>query len=117
MAYYTLDDIKRYIGFETTNTDYDAVLTDFADKADDQVDNRLFNTASKRRRLSTLPELPLTTVPESIKFASNARAVAYYYARSQNTESHDLWIKNSDKSIDEYIERLESDAKIYGETF
>ena len=28
MAYYTLDDIKRYIGFETTNTDYDTTVTD-----------------------------------------------------------------------------------------
>lgn len=115
MAYYTLDDIKRYIGLETTNTDYDTVLTDFADKADDQVDNRLFSVAAKRRRLTTLPELPLSTVPESIKFASNARAVAYWYARAQNTESHDMWMKNSDKSIDEYIERLDSDAKVYGD--
>ena len=117
MAYFELTVIKADL--DITSTDFDVTvgtnqLPDWGLKADSEVDDLLYLSAEKARRILSLPVLPLTTVPESIKDASNHLVRAKYYEFTKNIERATAMQNEAQRLIDNYILRLKTDQRVYG---
>ncbi len=111
MAYFETTVVKNDL--DITSTDFDTQIADWGLKADADTDDLLFISAEKARRILTLPTLPLTTVPESIKDASNHLVRAKYYEFTKNIERAAAMREEALRLIDNYILRLETDQRIY----
>ena len=103
---------------DITSTDFDVTvgtnqIPDWGLKSDAEVDDLLYISAEKARRITALPVLPLATVPESIKDASNHLVKAKYYDFTKNKELSAEHRATAKKLINNYISRLETDQRVY----
>ncbi len=112
MAYFESTIIKNDL--DITSTDFDADIADWGLKSDNEIDNLLYKTAVKARRITALPELPLTTPPESVKSASNSKVKQKYYEKQKNVDLALYHKKECQEKVQEYIDRLVVDQEIYG---
>lgn len=111
MAYFETTVVKNDL--DITSSDFDTQIADWGKKADADTDDLLYNSAEKARRILTLPTLPLTTVPESIKDASNHLVRAKYYEYTKNIERATAMREETLRLIENYILRLKTDQRIY----
>ena len=112
MAYFETTVCKSDL--EITSTDFDTQVADWGLKSDAEVDDLLYDVATKAWRITALPILPLTTVPEGIKDASNHLVKAKYYQFVKNFELMNFHTKESEKRVTNYINRLKVEKEIYG---
>ena len=112
MAYFETAVVKSDL--DISSTDFDTQIADWGLKSDAEVDDFLYNVATKARRITALPVLPLTTVQEGIKDASNHLVKAKYYYYVKNFELANEQRKEADRRIDAYINRLKVEKEIYG---
>ena len=112
MVYGESTKIKNDLGI--TDASQDTNITNWVLKADDEVDNLLYDIASKSALLTALPVLPLTTPPQSIKDASSDLAKEQYYAYIRDYDSAKFHRDAAEKAINQYVLRLRVDAEIYG---
>ena len=111
MAYFETTVVKNDL--DITSTDFDTQIADWGLKADADTDDLLYISAEKARRITALPVLPLTTIPESIKDASNHLVRAKYYEYTKNIERATAMREEALRLVDNYILRLETDQRIY----
>ena len=113
MAYFERESVIKP-DLDINSTDFDAQIDDWGLKSDAEVDDLLYSTATKARRITALPVLPLTTVPETIKRASNSFVKAKYYEYVKNFDLMTMHRKQGQESVDNYIARLKVDKELYG---
>ena len=115
MVYFKLQEIKDDLGIKGTADD-SQINTNWGPKADNEVDDRIYTTNAKNRRILTLPILPLTgdAITETIISASNHFVKKKYYQSTRN----EPMIKAEDtyamQDINAYLARLNTDAVYYG---
>jgi len=113
MAYFDLDDIKFDLNIKGTTFDSQITNT-WGPEADEEVDNRIYTAASKARRITALPILPLATTPTTIKSASDHFVKERYYKRTRNTDKQKEERQAAVDSINAYVARLNVDTVWYG---
>jgi hypothetical protein len=114
MAYYEIAKLRERCLGNASDSSQDTLLGNFGVQADAQVDDEIYTTASKNARLSALPVLPMTTVPQTIKDCSTDRATAMFFLQQHLTDIHDRYIAASREAVRAYVLRLEPDALVYG---
>lgn len=114
VPYYDLAKVK--LDLSITDTGNDVQLAHWNDEAESEVDDLLYNKATKARRITSLPVLPFASgsVPETVQGAADHLVKARYYEFIRNTELAKYHKKQVDGKIDRYIARLNVDKEIYG---
>lgn len=115
MAYFDIDEIKADLNIKGTTQD-DQITDNWGPKADNEVDDRIYTTAAKARRIISLPILPLTgtAITETIKSASNHFVKKKYYQSTRNENMMKEEDKAAMQDINAYLARLNTDAVYYG---
>ncbi|UVF62240.1 adaptor protein [Nitrososphaeria virus YSH_1032793] len=116
MAYYTLATVKSDLG--VTNTDYDTVLTNIGTNADSEIDEEI-KIITRRNKNSTLPDLPLSTVPQTIVEASHALMKSKFFQRPDNFRPELVKVFNDEykKKVELYVSNLEDVRDVSGDVF
>ena len=115
MAYFDTDEIKADLSIKGTTQD-DQINDNWGPKADNEVDDRIYTTASKARRIISLPILPLTgtAITPTIISASNHFVKKKYYQSTRNENMMNAEDKAAQQDINAYLARLNVDAVYYG---
>jgi len=115
MAVPYYDQTKVKIELNITDTGNDTELDHWNDEAENEIDDLLFDKATKARRITVLPVLPFAagSVPESVQGAADEIVKSKYYAFIRNLEMSKHFADESMKKIDNYIKRLGIDREIY----
>ena len=114
MSYEESADIKNDL--RITGTAIDGQITDWGDKASEEFNDLVFIEATKKRRITALPVLPLTGVDitEVVKDATNNLVKERYYLFVKNpamaTEHRNLAMR----MIERYVARLKVDSEMFG---
>ncbi len=109
------DQTKVKADLRITDTGNDTQLDHWGEEAENEIDDLLFNKATKARRITALPVLPFASgsVPESVQGAADWIVKAKYYGY---TKSYDLK-KEADteamRRINNYIKRLTQEQEYY----
>lgn len=111
-AYFLASLVKNDLGI--TDTSQDTNIANWGLKADDEVDNYLYDKASKSGLLTALPVLPLSSAPTSVKDASNDLVKEQYFVYIRDLDHAKYHRDAAVKALNQYIERLKVDAEIYG---
>lgn len=114
MTYFELTKVKARHQISPAETGYDITLNDLGAQSDSDIDQMLYDVATKSNRLTSLPALPLSSPPQSIKDASTDLTIASYFAVKERKDMHDLYRKRAIEAVNQYISRLHVDAEIYG---
>ena len=112
MAYFETTVCKNDL--DISSTDFDTQIADWGLKSDAEVDDFLYDVASKARRITALPILPLSTVPETVKRASNSLVKAKYYEYVKNFDLMKMHRDQAMESVNQYVARLKVDKEVYG---
>jgi hypothetical protein len=114
MAYFVLADIKFDLSIQ--GDAFDSTITNsWGPESDEEVDNRIYTSAQKARRILELPIVPLNgTVPKTIKSASDHFVKERYYKKVRNKEEAKVEHDAAIAGINAYVARLNVDAVWYG---
>jgi len=115
MAYFNLDEIK--FDLKIKGTEFDAQINNvWGPQSDTDVDDRIFTTASKARRIISLPILPLTgtAITPTIISASNHFVKEKYYLLTKNESMAKIEHDAAIAAINGYLGRQNVDAVYYG---
>jgi hypothetical protein len=115
MVYFDVDEIKADLNIKGTTQDAQ-INSNWGPKSDNEVDDRIYTTASKARRIISLPILPLTgtAITPTIISASNHYVKKKYYQSTRNKDMMDAEDKAAQQDINAYLARLNVDAVYYG---
>ncbi len=115
MVYFDVTEIKADLSITDTAED-DQINNNWGPKADNEVDDRIYTTASKARRVIALPILPLTgdAITPTIISASNHFVKKKYYQSTRNENMMNAEDKAAQQDINAYLARLNVDAVYYG---
>ena len=114
-AYYEQAVVKADLGL--TGAGLDSQLDDWSDKIESVIDDMLFEVATKARRITFLPVLPLTgtAITQTIKDAANAGVKSKYYdVEQRDLDRQNKYEKEMKDKIDNFINRLKVDEQKYG---
>lgn len=116
MASIYYDQTKVKSDLRITDTGNDTQLDHWSDEAQSEIDDLLYDKATKARRITSLPILPFSTgnVPESVQGASDHLVKARYFEFTKNLELAQYHKKEADTKIQRYVERLTIDKQFYG---
>jgi hypothetical protein len=118
MPYASLNLVReRALGISpegTPDTSRDTELGRFMVKADALIDDRLFIVANRKRRITSLPVLPLEDPPQSLIESASDLAVAYFLVKERQMETAEDFEKHANQAVDAFILRLDIDSEIYG---
>jgi hypothetical protein len=114
LSYEESADIKADL--RITDTAIDAQITDWGDKASEEFNDLVYEISEKRRRITALPELPLTgaDITETVKDATNSLVKERYYLFTKNPEMAKQHRDVAMRLINQYVNRLKVDTTIYG---
>jgi len=114
MSYEEATDIKADL--RITGTGNDTQITDWGDKATQELDDLIYQEAEKNRRITALPILPLTgaAITETIRDATNNLVKERYYLYVKNPEMADKHRDMAMRLINQYVMRLKVDSEIFG---
>ena len=109
------DQTKVKLDLRITDTAVDTQLDHWGEEAENEIDDVLFDKASKARRITALPILPFAaaSVPESVQGAADAYVKARYYEFTKNFDMAKEWEDAMDKKLSRYVDRLGIDTVIY----
>lgn len=100
---------------DITDTGNDTQLDHWSDEAEAEIDDLVYEIATKKRRITALPVLPFTgTIPESIQGAADHFVKARYYEYIKNTDMAKHHEKKAQSKVDQYVSRLRVDQVYYG---
>ena len=116
MAVPYYDQTKVKADLSITDTGNDTQLAHWNDEAEAEVDDLLYDKATKARRITSLPVLPFASgsVPETVQGAADHLVKSRYYEFIRNTDLAKYHMKQTDTKLDRYIDRLNVDKEIYG---
>jgi len=110
------DQAKVKLDIRETTAALDTQLDHWGDEAEAEINDMLYEKATKSRLISKLPTLPFVTgsVPETIQGAADNYVKMKFYEYSKNTELANHFRKQTDLKTDRYISRLNVNKEIYG---
>lgn len=113
VPYYDLAKVK--LDLSITGTGKDVQLVHWNDEAESEIDDILYDKATKARRITSLPILPFASasVPETVQGAADHYVIARYYEFIKNMEMAKIHDKKSNQKLDRYISRLAVEKVIY----
>lgn len=119
MAYAVLAQIK--FDLNITSGALDGGFGDWISKADEDVDNRIYEIAEKARRITELPILPFPSATDeelgalspTIVSASNHFVKMRYYQRTRNSVKEKEEKEAAECDIAAYVRRLSVDKEFY----
>jgi len=113
VPYYDLTKVK--LNLSITGTGKDTELAHWNDEAESEIDDVLYEKATKARRITSLPVLPFASgsVPETVQGAADHYVIARYYEFIKNAEMAKVHDKKSNDKLDRYISRLTVERVIY----
>jgi hypothetical protein len=116
MTYYVLASVKSDLGI--TNTDYDSIIGVLGVDSDSEVDEEI-RIAVSRVKKASLPDLPLTTVPQTIIEASNSLVKSKFFGRPDGfrPEMAKLYYDTFKRKINLYVLNIKDTSDIGGEIF
>lgn len=114
MTYGETSQVKTDLGI--SGSAFDTRLTDWNDKASIEWDDVLYQVASRRRRITDLPELPLqaSEVTETDRDGTNNLIKARYFDNMNNFDQAKHFRDVARGIAEKRIERLKADRKFYG---
>jgi len=114
VPYYDLTKVK--LDLNIADTGNDVQLAHWNDEAEAEIDDLLYDKATKARRITSLPILPFASgsVPETVQGAADHLVKSRYYEFIRNTDLAKYHMKQADVKADRYIARLNVDKEIYG---
>ena len=116
MAVPYYDQTKVKLNLNITGTGKDTQLAHWNDEAESEIDDLLYNKATKARRITALPVLPFASgsVPESVQGAADHYVEARYFEYIKDIDMMTQHEKKMNTKLDRYIARLAVDKVIYG---
>ncbi len=114
MSYEELAEIK--LDLRITGTAIDAQIADWGDKGTEEFNDLVFREATKKRRITSLPVLPLTGVDitETVRDATNNLVKERYYLFVINPEMADKHRDLAMREIERFVDRLKIDSEWFG---
>jgi hypothetical protein len=114
MAYFDIDEIKFDLIISGTTFD-STITTNWGPKADEKVNDEIYDVAAKKRLVTYLPVLPLqgTDLTQSVINASNHYVKQMFYLRNKNVMMADAEEKEARKEIKVFISKLKTDKVFY----
>lgn len=114
MAYYVIASLRENCLGSSSDTSQDTTLNRFGAQADSLIDDELYIVANRNRKLTSLPALPLTQPPQSIKDAATDWATALFRRWQGQADLADQYEKQAKSAVRAYIIRLDSESEVYG---
>jgi len=114
LSYEESTEIK--LDLRITGTAIDAQIADWGDKATEEFNDLVFIEATKKRRITALPVLPLTGVDitEIVKDATNNLVKERYYLFVKNPEMATQHKDLAMREIEQFVARLKVDSEWFG---
>ena len=111
--YYSQSKVKSDLNI--TVTTYDTQLDNWSYDAESEINDLLYSTASKMRRIASLPVLPFAagSVPQSVQAAADHGVIARYYEFIRNLDLAKYHKGESRLHIESYIGKLKTEKRIY----
>ena len=112
------DQTKVKLDIRETSAALDTQLDHWGEEAENEIDDMLYDKASKAQRITALPVLPFASgsVPESIQGAADNYVKMKFYEYSKNVELSDHFRKQTDLKVQRYVDRLKVDIQFYART-
>jgi hypothetical protein len=113
VPYYDQTKVKADI--RETSSALDTQLDHWGEEAENEIDDMIYDKATKQKRITALPVLPFASgsVPESIQGAADNYVKMKFYEYSKNLELTEHFRKQTDFKVQKYIDRLAIDNNIY----
>jgi len=109
------DQTKVKVDLRIPDTSQDTQLDHWGEEAENEIDDMLYSTASKMRRIASLPVLPFASgsVPESVQGAADHYVQSKYYEFVRNVELADHHDKKWKERVENFVSRLKTEKRIY----
>jgi hypothetical protein len=117
MVYYEITRLREIALGSSTDASQDTLLNAKGAQADSQIDDELYMVASRYSKLQSLPALPLggSMLTQSIRDAATDRAASLFFLQQHQPEMAEKYVAGSNKAVQAYILRLDSESEIYSE--
>jgi hypothetical protein len=117
MTYYEISRLREITLGSSTDSSQDTLLNAKGAQADSQIDDEMYMAANRYSKLQSLPALPLSgsMLTQSIKDAATDRAASLFFLQQHQPEMSEKYMASSDRAVQAYIMRLDSEAEIYSE--
>lgn len=113
--YFELTKVKLELGI--TGTNFDTLLNNMGEESDSDIDREIRKIYQKQRNRSTLPDVPLSTPPQSVKDWSTNNVISKFYLKKQRVDLSEAYEKKANKYKRNFIEDLDSQAIVWGSVF
>lgn len=113
MAYFVLASIKSDLEITDTGDDTN-INTIWGPAADSEIDDIMYETAAKNRKIESLPILPLSSPPGSIVDAANSLVKERYYLKIRDKDQAKEEREKAMRLVQGFVRRLKVDNIIYG---
>ena len=113
VPYYDQTKVKADLRITTSGND--TQLDHWGEEAENELDDFLYTTAKKDRRILSLPVLPFASgsVPESVQGAADHYVEARYFEYVRNLEMATHHREQMDIKLNNYITKLSQEQEIY----
>lgn len=110
------DQAKVKVDIRETTTALDTQLDHWGDEAEAEINDRLWDKATKSRLISKLPTLPFASadVPESVRGSADNYVKMKFYEFTKVIELSNHFEKRWKEKIDNYVTRLNVNKEVYG---
>jgi hypothetical protein len=118
MTYYEITRLREIALGSSTDSSQDTLLNAKGAQADSQIDDELYMAANRYSKLANLPALPLSgsMLTQSVRDAATDRAASMFFLQQHQPEMSEKYMASSDRAVQAYVMRLESDEEIYSGT-
>lgn len=113
--YFELTKVKLELGI--TGSTHDTLLNNMGEESDSDIDRDIRQLLKNQRNRSSLPDVPLSTVPQSVKDWSTNNVIAKWYLKKQRVDMSDAYSKIANRYRKSYIQDLDSQAVIWARRF
>lgn len=113
MAYYEILKLRERTLGDSDNDSQDDLLNNFGAQADSKID-RMIKSTQLRLNNTTLPVVPLSTVPQDIKDAATDLAASYYFTYTHNLDMAKIYKESAMEFINGYVGQVGQDDVVYG---
>jgi hypothetical protein len=118
MAYYEITRLREIALGSSTDSSQDTLLNAKGAQADSQIDDELYMAANRYSKLQSLPALPIAgaMLTQSVRDAATDRAASLFFLQQHQPEMSEKYMASSDRAVQAYVMRLESEGEIYSDT-
>jgi hypothetical protein len=114
MTYYEIAKLRERVLGSSANTALDTLLNNYGVQADGKIDDLIYSSALRHKRITALPILPLPAdkVTQNLKDASTDLAASYYFRTKRQFETAKEFREAAENAIDAFVARLQTDSAL-----